>query len=217
MIKKEAIQCVIFDMDGTLTDSMGIWEEAGAIYLRKKGIEPRPEWREDTRPMSMTQIADYFAKEYGITDPQMRIMVEINQVVEEYYRSVAQPKEGALELLELLRQNGIHIVLATATDRYLVELILCRTGILPYLDALYTCTDVGFGKDRPEIYQIAAATFGLKPEQCLVFEDAYYALKTAHDAGFNTVNCYDITAAPYDEEKRKIADLSIRSFREILP
>ncbi len=217
MINKDEIRCVIFDMDGTLTDSMGIWEEAGGIYLQEKGLTPRPEWREDTRPMSMNQIADYFAAEYGITDPHEKIMADVNHVVEEYYRSVAMPKEGALELLELLKQNHIHICLATATDRYLVEMILKRTGIFPYLERLYTCTDVGYGKDHPEIYQIAAESFGLKPSECLVFEDAYYALKTAHDAGFPTVSCYDLTAADLEEEKRKIADLSIRSFREILP
>lgn len=216
MIQKDAIRCAIFDMDGTLTDSMGIWEDAGAVYLRGKGIEPRPEWREDTRPMSMTQIADYFAARYGITDPRERIMADVNRVVEDYYRDVAKPKEGALELLELLRQRGIHICLATATDRYLVEMLLGRTGILPYLERLYTCTDVGYGKDRPEIYRIAADSFGLKPSECLVFEDAYYALKTAHDAGFPTVSCYDVSAAPCEGEKRKIADLTIRSFREIL-
>lgn len=217
MIKKEEIRCAIFDMDGTLTDSMGIWEEAGAIYLRSKGIEPRPEWREDTRPMSMTQIADYFAREYGITDSHAQIMADVNHVVEDYYRSEAMPKEGALELLEMLKQNHIHICLATATDQYLVEMVLKRTGIMPYLERLFTCSGVGYGKDRPEIYQIAAESFGLKPSQCVVFEDAYYALKTAHDAGFPTISCYDVTAAPYEEEKRKIADLSIRSFREILP
>lgn len=216
MIQKEAIRCAIFDMDGTLTDSMGIWEDAGAIYLQSKGIDPRPEWREDTRPMSMDQIADYFAEQYAIPDPHGQIMADVNRVVEDFYRNDALPKEGALELLELLRQRGIHICLATATDRYLVELVLERVGILPYLEGLYTCTDVGFGKDRPEIYQIAANSFGLKPSECLVFEDAYYALKTAHDAGFPTVDCYDVTAAPYGEEKKKIADLSIRSFREIL-
>lgn len=217
MINKEQIRCVIFDMDGTLTDSMSIWDEAGAVYLRSKGLTPRPEWREDTRPMSISQIADYFAREYGITDSPDQIIAGVNHAVEDYYRTEALPKEGALELLELLRQNHIHIVLATATDRYLVEMVLSRTGILPYLDRLYTCSEIGCGKDRPEIYQIAAASFGLKPSECLVFEDALYALKTAHDAGFPTVSCYDLSADDQEAEKQKIADLSIRSFREILP
>lgn len=217
MLWTDKIKCAIFDMDGTLTDSMGIWEEAGGIYLESKGIAPRPEWRDDTRPMSMLQIGHYFKEQYQLEDSVEEIMAGVNHTVEEYYRSVAVAKEGALELLELLRSKKIKIILATATDQYLVEMILKRTGIYDYLDALYTCTGVGYGKDRPEIYQIAAATFDLKPEECVVFEDAYYALKTAHDAGFRTVSVYDLSAAPMEEEKRKIADLSIRSFQEILP
>ncbi|MGM9636642.1 MAG: HAD family hydrolase [Eubacteriales bacterium] len=217
MINKDAIKCVIFDMDGTLTDSMSIWDQAGGIYLQSKGVTPHSDWREITKPMSMTQIAEYFTREYHLTDSMEEIMEGVDRVVEDYYRNVAMPKEGALELLELLKQNQIHICLATATDQYLVELVLKRTGIYPYLERLYTCTGVGYGKDRPEIYQIAANSFGLRPDQCLVFEDAFYALKTAHEAGFPTISVYDDSAALDEEKKRKIADLSIRSFREILP
>lgn len=216
MKTKADIKCAIFDMDGTLTDSMSIWEEAGAIYLGSKGITPRPEWREDTRPMSMHQIAEYFKREYNIDDDMETVMADIDHVVEDYYENVAVAKEYTLEFLEALKTNGIHICLATATDEYLAEMLLKRTGIYPYLEKIYTCSRVGSGKDHPEIFYIAAEAFGAKPSECVVFEDAYYALKTAHDAGFNTVSVYDITAADCDAAKREIADVSIMSFCELL-
>lgn len=185
------IKGAIFDFDGTLFDSMSIWDTVGEDYLRSNGYEPEAGTREAIRTMSLYQAACYMKAAYGIPCPVEAIMDGINKRVEEFYFRSVQPKPGVPEFLERLRRRGVKMCIATATDRYQIEAALKRCGLEGYFGEIFTCTSVGHGKDDPYIYEAALQFLGTTKEETAVFEDALYAIETAKAAGFPVVAVYD--------------------------
>ena len=210
------IKLAIFDFDGTLFDSMFVWEEAGKVFLGSLGKEPRPGMREAVRTMSMAQSAEYIKTEYGLELSVEEIIAGIDKTVENYYINMVQPKPGIPELLEHLKDAGAVLCIATATDRYLIEAALKRCGLLKFFDAIFTCSEVGAGKDEPLIFRKAMEHFGADRENTVVFEDALYAAKTAKADGFKVLAVYDQSEKNQDELKR-IADLYLASFEDKSP
>ena len=185
------IRGAIFDMDGTLLDSMSVWETLGADYLRTQGIEPRPGLREQIRNMSMREVARYYQSAYGLHLSEIQIISGINALLMRFYRDQAALKPGAAALLKTLAGRGVRMCVATATDRPLVEAALKRTGIRGYFEEIFTCSETGCGKDRPYIYETAWTRLGTPRAATWVFEDALYAVKTARAAGFPVVGVFD--------------------------
>ncbi|MGE4483923.1 MAG: thiamine diphosphokinase [Oscillospiraceae bacterium] len=205
----------IFDMDGTLLDSMPIWNDLGKKYLLSMGITPRPDLRERLRSLSLLQTAEYFSSDYGLMLSADEIMDGINSMLESFYRFDAPAKPGVKEFLEGLRQKGVKLCIATATDRCLVEPALKRTGLFEFFDTILTCTEVGSGKDEPEIFLQAANALGTPVSTTYVFEDAYYAAKTVKAAGFPLVVCYDESADKRRAALNALADKRIATFLEL--
>lgn len=197
----------IFDMDGTLLDSMHIWENIGEDILSTLDITPRGDLREQLRPLSLTQAAEYLIAEYGVQYPVAHIIELVNGSLEHQYREVVLPKPGAPELLEELRACGVPMCVATATVRHLAVAALARTGLLPYFEAVFTCPEVGEGKDSPAIFLQALDCLGTEKESTPVFEDALFAIETAKKAGFPVVAVYDASAAAQQAEIRALADV----------
>lgn len=181
----------IFDVDGTLLDSMSIWDTIGAAYLRSIGYEPREDLNAVFKSMSLHQAARYYQTAYGVTLSIKAILEGVNARLEQFYRREALLKPGAAELLERLRRDGIKLCIATATDRYLVEAALDRCGVLPCVEEIFTCGEVGHGKDEPYIFEAALRSLGTERGQTWVFEDALYAIRTAKGAGFPVAAVYD--------------------------
>lgn len=204
--KSLKIQGAVFDVDGTLLDSMYVWKDVGDRYLRGKGIEPHPDMEERVRTMSMPQVAEYCRREYGITDAPQQIIDEINGLVLQSYREEVQPKNGVPELLDALKSQGVKLAVATASDRCLIEAALERTGLMSRFDVFLTCTEVGEGKDSPAIFYKAAELLGCRPEETVIFEDSLYAMKTAKAAGFQVAAIADDSAAHEQEEIQATAD-----------
>ena len=149
------LKCAIFDFDGTLFDSMFIWDNVGEIYLRSIGKEPKPSMREDVRALSLYQSACYFKQEYDLSLSVEEIMTGINQTIEHFYIYEVLPKPGVADFLKRMHKAGISMCIATASDRYQIEAALRRCGMEHYFDAIFTCSEVGHGKDEPVIYQKA--------------------------------------------------------------
>lgn len=181
----------IFDVDGTLLDSMDIWDHLGETYLRSIGYEPKETLSEVFQNMSLLQAARYYQTEYGVLLGLEEIMAGVNAILERYYRYEAPLKPGAAELLQRLRRKGVKLCIATASDRYLVEAALKRCGVLSYFGKIFTCTEVGCGKDKPNIFEEALRFLGTEKAETLVFEDSLYALRTAKAAGFPVAAIYD--------------------------
>jgi len=208
------IKGVIFDMDGTLLDSMPVWDELGHKYLQSVGCTPAEDLRERLRPLGLAETAQLFKEEYQLPYSVDQIMDQLNKLIEDYYFHSIPLKPGAAELLERLSQKGVKMALATATDRYLVEAALQRLGILHYFTCILTCGEVGCGKDQPLIYTRAMEMLQTRPEETIIFEDALHAARTAKNAGYTVVGVYDPSAARHEEALRAITDYFIYSFED---
>ena len=182
----------IFDVDGTLLDSMFIWDTIGETYLRSIGYEPRENLNEVFKNMSLLQAARYYQTEYGVTLCIDELMNGVNAMLEQYYRFEAPLKPGVAELLAWLQKNGVKLCVATATDRYLVEAALERWGVLSCFGRIFTCGEVGHGKDEPHIFEEALRFLGTKKSETVVFDDALYAVRTAKGADFPVAAVYDV-------------------------
>lgn len=205
----------IFDLDGTLLDSMYIWDTIGEAYLISLGIQPHENLNETFKTMSLRQAAQYYQSEYNVTLSIEEIMDGVNRMIENYYMHDVKAKDGVRQLLENLKDKGVKMCVATATDLYLAEAALRRNGILDCFSKIFTCTEVGFGKDSPQIYTQALAHLNTPKQSTVVFEDALYAVKTAKEAGFYVVGVYDKSEAKHSGEIKKRSDMYIQSFEEM--
>ena len=203
----------IFDLDGTLLDSMFIWDTAGEVYLRSIGIEPREDLQKVLKPMSLLQSATYIREKYSIPLTVEEIMDGVNRTVEGFYFHTVQPKEGVIAFLEQMKKQEVRMCIATATDRYQVEAALKRCGIEPFFSEIFTCTDVGHGKDEPIIFQKAMDYLGTTKANPIVFEDAYHAAKTAKADGFITVAVFD-SHETKQVELHSVSDCFIENFTQ---
>ncbi len=203
----------IFDFDGTLFDSMSIWETAGKAYLASLGKRAEPGLSRKLKPMSLMQAAEYLKAAYGLSGSVSEIMDGVNKTVEAFYLYRAQPKAGAAELLDILHRRGVKLCIATATDRPLVEAALKRCDLLRYFAAIFTCTEAGCGKDDPAIFHLARSALGTKQAETAVFEDAYHAARTAKAAGYFVIGVYD-RYEPETKALQALADRYLADFSE---
>lgn len=208
------IQGAIFDFDGTLFDSMFIWSTIGSDYLRSIGYEPQEDLNTAFKSMSLYQAACHYQSEYGVTLSVNEITDGVNHMIEHYYREAVQPKNGVEQLLRKLKDLGVKMCIATATDRHLIDAALERTGLNRYFCDIITCSSVGHGKDEPEIYRKALNVIGTEKKNTLVFEDAVYAVRTAFNDGFRVVGIYD-KSEEHQAEVKALSSIYISDFLEL--
>lgn len=203
----------IFDMDGTLLDSMPVWDRLGADYLASLGLRARSDLPEKLLTMSMRQAAVYFRSDYGLTLSEEEIVRGLNGRIEAFYRNIVPVKEGVADFLQALRQKNVKLCVATATDRHLAEAALRRTGLLGSFSFLLTCSETQ-AKDRPDIFLAAQERLGTPKEETMVFEDALHAVQTAKQAGFPVTAVYDASSAADQAQIQSLADYYLYSFSE---
>ena len=205
------LKCAIFDFDGTLFDSMYIWDMIGEVYLRSLGKEPKPSMREDIRALSLYQSSCYFKEEYAIDLSVEEIMVGVNHTVKNFYLHEVQPKAGVVEFLNRMKQQGISTCIATASEHYQIEAALQRCQMEHLIDAVFTCTEVGHGKDEPVIFRKAMEFFDADRNSTIIFEDALHAVKTAKKDGFKVAVVFD-NSEKRQTEIRQLGDCYIIEF-----
>ena len=192
----------IFDMDGTILNSMDYWAIVATEFLKSKGIEP-------PKGTDRVFLEDGMKQWHKKTCPELPIedvSRGIYDIMDKYYSENVKIKEGAKEMLESLKNHGVKMCLATATDRGAVERILGRLGILDYFSRIFTSKEVGLGKRYPLIYEKALEYLGTDRETTYVFEDAYYAINTCYQNGFKVVGVYDKNAYVGKDEIKAISD-----------
>lgn len=209
------IKGAIFDIDGTLLDSMPIWESAGARYLATLGITAKSDLKEKLDAMSLPEGALYMQKEYELSVSTEQILEGVNQVVKDFYYKEAVMKPGAYELIKMLKENGVKLMIATATDAQMAKAALIRNGIWEDFIEMVTCEMAGAGKTSPKVFELAREKMKTKKEETWVFEDSLYAVKTAAKAGFPVCSIYDEYSAENAGEIRKVSDIYVRDFSEI--
>ncbi len=182
---------VIFDFDGVLFDSMYVWQLAGDLFLHARGKEPSPTMRSTVRSLSVEQAALYFKREYNLDETPQQIASEIYKGVEYYYKNEIQPRKGIREFLDELSAKGIRMCVATASQKQLIESVLARTRLESYFERIFTCSEVGHGKDEPDIFRLALEYFGGTRENTVVIDDSLYSIECANRDGFLTVGVFD--------------------------
>ena len=182
----------IFDMDGTLVDSMVFWKNLASEFLHRKGVQEIPgDILERIKPMTMSDSAALFQSEFSLNGD---IEAELNTIMDDHYRHDIPLKPGVAEYLHWLQAQGVKLCVASATAEHLMAACLGRLGVLPCFEFLLSCESVGAGKDSPAVYLEAARQLGAQPAEIAVFEDALYAIQTAKNAGFHVVGVYDESA-----------------------
>ncbi len=210
------IKGVIFDLDGTLVDSMWIWKQIDIEYLGARNIEMPADLQSKIEGMSFYETAVYFKETYKIPDSLEVIMDNWNAMAMEKYRTVVRIKEGVKEFLQLLRDNGIVMGIATSNSRILTEAVLENQGISEYFGAIVTGSEIIKGKPEPDVYLTAADKLKVDPKTCLVFEDLPFGLIAGKRAGMKTCAIDDVYSAGMWDEKVALADYSIKSYKDIL-
>lgn len=206
----------IFDMDGTLVDSMPIWKSLGKDYLEARGHRPTQKQLAAMGPMTMLEGAAFLMETFGVEGPPERIIEEMHAVMENHYRTDIPLKPGIQDYLEGLKKRGTRMCVATATAEPLARACLERLGVAHYFDFILSCETVGKGKTQPDVYLEAARRMGSAPEDTAVFEDALYAAQTAKEAGFYTVG---VPEAAYGQDwpaLAALADETILDWRKAL-
>ena len=185
------IKGAIFDFDGTLVDSMFIWDTIGEVYLRSLDIEPRENLAETFKTFTLEESAEYYRTHYGVSLSVAEIVDGVNRMIEDLYKSTVPLKKGVAEFLAGLSKDGVRMCIATVTVKYLVEAALTRLKVRQYFGEIITTAEVGCGKNDPKIYRTALAYLGTEKRETLVFEDVLHALMTAKNDGFPVAAVYD--------------------------
>ena len=209
------IKGAIFDLDGTLLDSMSIWDTIGEDYLRSLGIEPRENLAETFKTFTLEESAEYYRAHYGVTLSVKEVVDGVNGMIEDFYRNAVPLKNGVSEFLAGLSKNGVKMCIATVTDKYLAESALTRLNVRQYFGDIFTTAEVGFGKNHPTIYRMALNYLGTPKDKTVVFEDTLHALMTAKNDGFPVAAVYD-AHEPRQNEMKSAADYDITSFQNSL-
>ncbi|MBQ6363964.1 MAG: HAD family phosphatase [Lachnospiraceae bacterium] len=206
---------VIFDLDGTLLDSMGVWGEIDIEYMGRLGLAVPEGLQMDISGMSFYETAVYFKERFHVTDSIEKIMDDWNQMAFLKYQNEVRCKPGGAEYLHWCHDHGILLGVATSNSRILVSEVLKSNGIEELFGAVVTGSEVLNGKPQPDIYLAVAAQLGVRPERCLVFEDVVPGIQAARAAGMRVIAVEDDASRSQEEEKLSLADVMIRDFYEI--
>ncbi len=209
------IKGVIFDLDGVLLDSLGIWKDLGSNYLRGIGVEPEEGLGSILYDMSMEQGVAYLKKHYALELSEKEIRHGFTTMLRDFYFYEARPKKGAAELLGGLKNSGVHLTAATETPEELVKYALRRNGLLAFFERIFVCSEIGRSKKDGTIFDAAAAFMGTGRKETCVIEDSLYALKAAAEAGYHTVGVRNDNGEPNQEELKRTAELYIRDLDEL--
>lgn len=210
------IQAVIFDLDGTLVDSMWVWASIDREYFRQHGLEVPENLQQRISGMSFSETADFIKEQYQISDTIEEMKETWNRMAEEKYRTEVPLKPGAYEFLKLLKENGIKTGVATSNSKHLVEITLRARKIDAFMDSVHTACEVEHGKPEPDIYLLVAKDLGVAPKNCLVFEDIIEGIQAGRRAGMRTCAVADVATEGIWEEKKQEADFAVRDYMELL-
>jgi len=207
----------IFDLDGTLLDSMGVWVDVDTKFLKKRGIEVPHDYSDAVSSLSFPEAADYTIKRFGLINTINELLQEWNSLAAHAYANTVQMKPFAKEYLYALRKQGAKLAIATSAIPELYEPALRNNGIYDWFDCICNAKDVGCGKTRPDVFLLAASKLGVPPQDCVVFEDILPAVKSAKSVGMTVCGVYDKFSHNDWEEIKQIADHSIICFEALLP
>ena len=211
------IDAVIFDLDGTLIDSMWMWKSIDIEYLARFGIDFPEDLQRCIEGMSFSETAVYFKQRFNLPDSLEQIKSDWNRMAWDKYLYEVPLKEGVKEFLDYLKELKLPLGIATSNSRELAELIIKKHNIYGYFASIRTSCEVERGKPYPDIYLRVARDLGVEPEKCLVFEDVIQGVMAGKSANMKVCAVYDEYSKDDEEQKKSPADYYIRSMKELLP
>ncbi|MDI9510031.1 MAG: HAD family phosphatase [Clostridiales bacterium] len=210
------IDGVIFDLDGTLVDSMWMWKTIDVEYLARFGLEFPTDLQGKIEGMSFSETAIYFKERFNLPDSLDQIKSDWNKMAWDKYLYEVPLKEGAREFLQYLKDNHIPAGIATSNSRDLVDLIIDKLNIAEFFASIRTSCEVEKGKPSPDIYLLVANDLGVDPKKCLVFEDVIQGVMGGKNANMKVCAVYDEFSEKDDQEKKRLSDYYIYSMKEII-
>lgn len=204
----------IFDLDGTLLDSMDIWAKIDIAFLKKRGLPVPVDYAQKIASMSFKESAAYTIKRFGLADSVAGLIQEWNEMSVDAYAQGVRLKPHAKEYLALLKESGAKLAVATCSMPYIYEPALSNLGIFDWFEVICRADEVGSGKSSPQIYLYTANKLALPASDCLVFEDLLVAIKSAKSAGMKTCGVYEPASANHWQQIKDIADYAIQDFCE---
>lgn len=210
------IQAVIFDMDGTLIDSMWLWKAIDIEYLARHNHELPDNLQKEIEGMSFSETAGYFKTRFNIADDIEVIKQEWNDMAGEYYKDKVPIKEDAIIFINELKKRNIKVGIGTSNSQELVSVIMNKFSLQNTFDSIRTSCEVEKGKPYPDIFLKVAEDLGVEPSKCMVFEDIPNGLVAANNAGMISVAIHDDFSKHMETEKRELSDFYINTYKEVV-
>ncbi len=211
------IKSIIFDMDGTIVDSMWVWDEVDIKFLGKRGIPVDKDLHKCIDGMSFSETAKYFKKRFNLKDSIVDIKNEWTSLADDYYKNIIPLKKGVDELIKVLFNNNFKLGIGSSSSRHFVEIVLNRFSLKNYFHSIRVSCEVKKGKPHPDVYLKVAEDLQVKPKGCLVFEDSKAGVIAAKRAGMTVYAVADSYSKKDWDEIREIADGFFISFKDVYP
>ena len=203
------ISGAVFDVDGTLVDSLGYWEllwrEIGKRYKNDESFVPDSKVEKEIRTLPLDKAMEYMHTSCAVGKDGHELFILADDMLRRYYEDIVELKPGAYELLSALHERGIPMCIASASSVELLTVIIKKFDLSEFFGEIFSCADIGKGKEFPDVFIMARDYLGTSPEETWVFEDSATAIETAHNAGFKTVGVYDKHSA---SQQKKVCDNS---------
>ena len=185
------MKAIIFDLDGTLVDSMGYWRSVSRDFMKTKGIDIEDEVQHKMTTMNLDASLRYLKDYYNLEESFEELMRDFSRTVEDFYRNKVETKEGCLEILEYFKDQGMKVVIGTSTAAHFANIVIEKYGIDKFIDGLYTADSVGHLKAEEKFYTSIVEELGERPEDVFLVDDSYLALRTGKKAGLEVIGIYD--------------------------
>ena len=211
----ENFKGAIFDLDGTLLDSMGVWAKIDEEFLSARGFEVPEDYQEKAGHLGLRGTAEYTIERFGFSDTPEELMDLWNRMAIKEYTYNIQLKPGAKAYLQKLRDAGVELAVATASPLSYVMPALERCGIKDWFRCIVSVDEVSRGKGFPDVYLLAAERLGLSAKDCAVFEDILLGIKGAQAGGFRAIGVAEEASKKYWEEMKALADGWVEDFRDL--
>ena len=208
---------VIFDCDGTLLDSMGMWREMESEFARRAGGELSPADKELLTTLTTPEAGRFFHEKFGLGASPQDVVRMVGEYMMEFYSTRAKARPGALAFVRALFERGVRLSVASSSPMPYLLAGLSHTDFLPLFDAVVSVDDVGKPKREPAVYDRARHLMGTDLSLTWGVEDALYAIGTLKRAGYHTLAVYDCDMSGTYEALAFAAERVVRDFRELDP